>query len=213
MFSQTKSLKLTYDINLMFTQDMIHKGELISDGKTSMFKLYRKDEKDIISLIFSNSEKTFEMVHDFNLEKFIIEENFPSIEWHINTTSTIINNMECSEATTEFAGRKYKVWFTSEIPISFGLFRLHNLPGAIIKLEDTTNEVVAVLNKIESIDNYKINDDFKQIKNINRVERNQYYKNLEKSILEVSNRLKTLQNKDFESEVEIKKIKMVEMID
>lgn len=213
MFSQTKSLKLTYDISLMFTQDMSYKGELVSDGKSAIFKLYRKEANDTTSLIFSNEEKTFELVYDFKNEKFIIEENSPFIEWNINTNSSIVNNMECLEATTEFAGRKYKVWFTSEIPISFGIFRLHNLPGAIIKLEDTTNEVVAFLDKIEYIDNYNFNYDFEQIKNTNRVERNQYYKNIEKSIFEVSNRLKTLQNKDFESEVEIKKIKMVEMID
>lgn len=213
MLSQNKSLKLTYDIKLMFTQDMIYKGELISDGKTSIFKLYHKEPKDTNSLIFTNEEKTFENVHAFNGEKFIIEESLPEIKWEINNEVTVVNSMECSQATTEFAGRKYNVWFTSEIPISFGIFRLHNLPGAIIKLEDSTNEVIAVLNKIEYIDNYNFNDDFEQIKNTNRVERNQYYKNIEKSIFEVSNRLKTLQNKDFESEVEIKKIKMVEMID
>lgn len=39
-------------------------------------------------------------------------------------------------ATAKFRGRKYKVWFTTEIPSNLFPWKLKGLPGAILKFED-----------------------------------------------------------------------------
>lgn len=36
---------------------------------------------------------------------------------------------KCKSATAEFRGRKYKVWYTMEIPIPIGPWKLGGLPG------------------------------------------------------------------------------------
>ena len=62
------------------------------------------------------------------------EEDIPTQEWSINMDSvTTIMGMECRYATTKFRGREWKVWFTEEIPVSLGPWKLNGLPGLILK--------------------------------------------------------------------------------
>ncbi|RQE01044.1 GLPGLI family protein, partial [Prevotella intermedia] len=41
--------------------------------------------------------------------------------------------MECKKATTNFRGRYWEVWYTEDIPISQGPWKLCGLPGMILK--------------------------------------------------------------------------------
>ncbi len=64
------------------------------------------------------------------------EEDIPTQEWSINTDSVeTIMGMECNLATTKFRGREWKVWFTEEIPVSLGPWKLGGLPGLILKAD------------------------------------------------------------------------------
>ncbi|MCF2558850.1 GLPGLI family protein [Prevotella brevis] len=62
------------------------------------------------------------------------EEDIPTQNWSVNTDSVeTIMGMECNLATTKFRGREWKVWFTEEIPVSLGPWKLGGLPGLILK--------------------------------------------------------------------------------
>lgn len=62
------------------------------------------------------------------------EEDIPKQTWTINMdTLTTILGMECHKATTEFRGRIWDVWFTEDIPVGFGPWKLGGLPGIILK--------------------------------------------------------------------------------
>ena len=62
------------------------------------------------------------------------EEDIPTQEWAIDMDSVQdIMGMECHYATTMFRGRVWKVWFTEEIPVSLGPWKLNGLPGLILK--------------------------------------------------------------------------------
>jgi hypothetical protein len=41
--------------------------------------------------------------------------------------------MECKKATTNFRGRYWEAWYTEEIPIGQGPWKLCGLPGMILK--------------------------------------------------------------------------------
>jgi len=62
------------------------------------------------------------------------EEDIPKQEWAIceDSIRTILG-MECHYATTTFRGRVWKVWFTENIPVSLGPWKLGGLPGLILK--------------------------------------------------------------------------------
>ena len=82
------------------------------------------------------------------------EEDIPTQEWAINTDSVIvILGMECHFATTSFRGRVWNVWFTEEIPVSLGPWKLGGLPGLILSAvaDDDFIKFTAVSVKTEGI--------------------------------------------------------------
>ena len=60
------------------------------------------------------------------------------IVWKILPERQKIGEFNAQKATTEFAGRKWEAWFSSELPFQDGPYKFHGLPGLIVKLEDHT---------------------------------------------------------------------------
>jgi len=70
-------------------------------------------------------------------------DSIPALEWSFNNEDTdSILGYDCRKATTEFAGRKYTAWFTTEIPLPFGPYKFGRLPGLILKIEDGEQQFV-----------------------------------------------------------------------
>ena len=57
-------------------------------------------------------------------------------EWEILPETQNYKGFKIQKAKTNFAGRKYEAWFTTEIPISEGPYKFNGLPGLILKLND-----------------------------------------------------------------------------
>ncbi|AWG24319.1 GLPGLI family protein [Flavobacterium kingsejongi] len=72
---------------------------------------------------------------------YYIVETIPSIDWKITPESKTIGSFECNKAICRFRGRDYTAWFTTEIPGSFGPWKLNGLPGLILEAYDSTREV------------------------------------------------------------------------
>lgn len=66
-----------------------------------------------------------------------IEETLPEMNWVISSDTTTILDYACMKATTTFRGRTYDVWFTPDIPVGEGPWKLYGLPGMIMKAETT----------------------------------------------------------------------------
>ena len=65
---------------------------------------------------------------------YLIEDDIPKMDWTINEDSTVqVLGYECHKATTTFRGRTWAVWFTEEIPLNIGPWKLGGLPGLILK--------------------------------------------------------------------------------
>jgi hypothetical protein len=69
--------------------------------------------------------------------------------WSIkNETKTILGHT-VQKATTQFRGRDYVVWFTSDIPLSNGPWKFGGLPGLILEVYDVQRHFVFESIKIE----------------------------------------------------------------
>ncbi len=77
-------------------------------------------------------------------------------DWIIveDSTKTILG-YECIKATTNYHGRQWSVWFTPEIPMSAGPWKLLGLPGLILEAVDSTGQHHFSATGIESV-NMKI---------------------------------------------------------
>ncbi|WP_299183222.1 GLPGLI family protein [uncultured Aquimarina sp.] len=106
-----------------------------SEYKPNTLVLSRKNTDKLSAFSYTNQNEIFvripyvkgrekEFVYKFNSEK---------LNWQITNETKQINKYSCQKATLQLHGRYYEVWFTTEIPIKFGPFRLNGLPGMIVE--------------------------------------------------------------------------------
>lgn len=69
-------------------------------------------------------------------KSFVYEEERPELEWTISSETETILGYECTKATASFRGRTWYAWFTMDIPLNYGPWKLSGLPGLILKAED-----------------------------------------------------------------------------
>ncbi len=82
---------------------------------------------------------------------YIVNDTIPTIKWKLSKVTKILDGYVCQKATGAFRGRKYTVWFSSQIPLSLGPWKLGGLPGLIFEAADSTGNVsfklVSIKNK------------------------------------------------------------------
>ena len=71
-------------------------------------------------------------------------------DWKLTNEFAKILNYDVQKATTEFGGRKWTAWFTKEVPIPDGPYKFKNLPGLILKIEDSRHNHIFELKGIKS---------------------------------------------------------------
>lgn len=78
-----------------------------------------------------------------------VKETAPKINWKISNETKKIGKFNCKKATTQFRGRNYTAWFTTEIPLPFGPWKLNGLPGLILEAYDTNKNTYWYFKNIE----------------------------------------------------------------
>lgn len=86
--------------------------------------------------------KTVAEQKNFMGKTYLVSDNNASIDWDIQDSTKIIGNYTCQKAIGTSKGRQYIVWFTTDLPHSFGPRRLNGLPGLILEAHDITNRIV-----------------------------------------------------------------------
>lgn len=65
-------------------------------------------------------------------KKFVYEEEMEAQEWRLLPKDTVILDYVCRCAECDFRGRKWRAWYTEEIPVNEGPWKLGGLPGLIL---------------------------------------------------------------------------------
>nr|WP_319399694.1 GLPGLI family protein [uncultured Carboxylicivirga sp.] len=75
-----------------------------------------------------------------------------ALKWQLTAnTDTLLAGTKAQVATTQYAGRTFKAWYTTEVPVSDGPYIFGGLPGLILKLEDTQRQHCFELTSFEPI--------------------------------------------------------------
>lgn len=168
-FNNTESLYVYGKIGM----DSIQRGEVMKmdkkDGKITGvginfsavdetgFLIYRNFDMKSIILRFTDS---------FPSGAYIVQDNWLPLKWTIMKEYRNILGYDAQKAIGQFRGRIYIAWFTREIPVPYGPWKLFGLPGLILEAYDTAN--IAVF-KVEKIC-YPCNDSKKIIREPNEKE-------------------------------------------
>lgn len=104
-------------------------GNVILPNSYVSFTIYKDRDKRHI----------YTLDKELNLEETTIffDEKIEPQLWTIENDTCRILNYLCNKATTKFRGREYEVYFTTEIPINEGPWKLYGLPGLILTARTT----------------------------------------------------------------------------
>lgn len=85
-------------------------------------------EKDLMA-----QKSTFRQRIGRDLYEYDEDRNF---NWKILPETVKIGEYKTQKATTQFGGRTWNAWFTTDIPFQDGPYKFAGLPGLIVKVED-----------------------------------------------------------------------------
>ncbi|GAA4138147.1 hypothetical protein GCM10022216_15020 [Sphingobacterium kyonggiense] len=92
-------------------------------------------------ILLNTNDKSLKEIPRVAMDYFILDTKFPEQDWEIQEETKVIGGYTCQKATTDFKGRHYTAWFTTELPFPYGPWKLHGLPGLILSASDDKNEV------------------------------------------------------------------------
>ena len=86
-----------------------------------------------------------------SLQDFIYEDDLNAQQWEIRDSTKTILNYSCQMAACNFRGRQWTAWFTTDIPVSDGPWKLSGLPGLIMEAYDKGNQYVFTIVGIQKV--------------------------------------------------------------
>lgn len=146
----------------VINNESIYRINAISEKKIDNINQIQMPVNDTISKVFYyDNKKSINRI--FTSKNEIVYETFPEqINYNITNNVKKIGEYNCQEALLSLNGRKYEIWFSNDIPISFGPLKINGLPGLVVELIEETNNLRITLNSIFKIKNSKEFDIYKK---------------------------------------------------
>ena len=111
-------------------------GGLIKKMPFAVYKHYPEEAK----LTYTNE------IFEYN---YIYEQELPAIDWQMQDADSVVCGYSCSKAVGEWRGRTWTVWYSMDIPIDDGPWKLQGLPGLILHAEDGQGDFIFTCVSIE----------------------------------------------------------------
>lgn len=102
-----------------------------------------------------NENSKISIIKNTQQQSYLINETTNKIDWKIDSETKTLLGYTCQKATGICKGRKYTAWFTTDIPASFGPWKLHGLPGLILEAYDERHFIKFECTKLVTQGNFK----------------------------------------------------------
>ena len=89
-------------------------------------------------VVKSVTDNKFYYYDKVGTERFCYKEDIPLLNWVVSDSTKTILGYECFLASVDYHGRKWIAWFSPEIPVAAGPWKLQGVPGLIF--EATTED-------------------------------------------------------------------------
>lgn len=124
---------------IFFNKDKFNKIPKVSKNENddSTIQVFSSvDVGNSSSLIYNKEDNTISQSFLDRGKHTVILDNGVNFDWQITEESKIIQNFNCTKAMVDFRGRTFVAWFATDIPVSFGPWKFHGLPGLILEVYD-----------------------------------------------------------------------------
>lgn len=128
------------------------------DSKTSFKRVYdNADASQGLSFSVYTTPLGRQVYHDRKndsiywnqWENFYVAEKTPKIIWKLEKETKKIGKFTANKATGLFRGRIYTAWYTLDIPLPYGPWKLQGLPGLILEAYDKDKEMYLYFKSLE----------------------------------------------------------------
>ena len=118
--------------------------KMISDAmKSNDFMKGLYPHKRLKTYIYKNYPQGNITVTDgLSMQDYIYDDELNAQQWKIRDSTKILLDYPCQMAVCDFRGRELTAWFTTDIPVSDGPWKLSGLPGLIMEAYDKGNQYV-----------------------------------------------------------------------
>jgi GLPGLI family protein len=142
--------------------DRMHTGYLLINNSESRYFMVQKsayvqkDEHDISMItdttqyIYTNQGKGVLIAEEMNLKgkRYFVSDSLYPMKWEFTGDEKMIDSLRCTKANCYFRGRYYTAWFTTDIPLPFGPWKMGGLPGLVVELQDMDENLVIQLTSV-----------------------------------------------------------------
>ena len=122
------------------------------------FGVVNNDE--ISKLFFSNDSISYTRIPLYKNE-IIYKQPIIMSKFLFTGKTKKINNFNCQEAKLELNGRSYNIWFTADVEINKGPYKINGLPGLIVEINEQSSKVKIKLKKIKKLNDISIFEKYK----------------------------------------------------
>ena len=156
-FGKTSALRMVIRKGKLSFDNNVDTSELFKNKAVRAYvykeidKYIPKNEKPgtLLSIKKYNSKILVNQSSSMQDKYYIFIDTLPKIEWILLEEKASFLGYTCQKAIGSFRGRNYTAWFTSEISVPTGPWKLYGLPGLILSVNDDKKEVFLEATKIE----------------------------------------------------------------
>lgn len=116
-----------------------------------LIKGYPRSSSTPVYYQFYDEKKTRTTIE--YMDGYIGEEQMSMPDWILHEDTATIAGYLCKRATTHYRGRDWEVYYTSEIPLNRGPWKLWGLPGLITRATDTDHYFLFEMNTFQRLTN------------------------------------------------------------
>lgn len=109
----------------------------------------RSDIDFTVSKDYASQKETFKS--RIGRDNYSYEES-PAFNWQILPETVKIGEYKTQKAKTNYGGRIWNAWFTTDVPLQDGPYKFSGLPGLIVKIEDDKGDYSFDLMESKKID-------------------------------------------------------------
>ena len=149
---------------------------MFASGTIDVSRLPKKNINLEIKLYFNYPAGKITVEDDVFIDSYEYTEDIEKIQWQIFPDETKeILGYNCIKATCTFRGRDYIARYAPDIPISKGPYKFSGLPGLILRVTDSQNQIQFDCNYIEQISVPMIKSIRKNDRELKKVERKEFF--------------------------------------